>query len=295
MQRQGAGTYGVLATILLSTYFLSDLSALLLENFIPEPPVSRSFRTGGFDQRTKSQEEYQAIVGRNLFSSKNLIPGEEGQPEDQGGAPIKSSLPLNLIGTVILRDELKSIATIEDKSASVVFPVRMDDEIPGKAKILKVEPTKVIFVNTSSGRREFIELPEDLQTSNARISLGTPVVKRGGGGSGVEKVSPNQFNIAKSEVDRVMADFNQVLTQARAVPNIENGVTTGFNLFQIVPGSIYDKLGLQNGDTITGLNGEPLNDVGKAMNLLTELRSANHLELTIKRNGKPMNYTYDIR
>ena len=77
--------------------------------------------------------------------------------------------------------------------------------------------------------------------------------------------------------------------------HFENGMPAGYKLFQIVPGSIYDKLGLQNGDTLCGLNGQSINDPGKAFELLGELKTASHLELCVKRDGRQNNNSYDIR
>jgi general secretion pathway protein C len=291
-QKSGTNFYGIMATIVLSTYFLSDLTALVLGDYIPEPMTSRSRSSGNFGT-LKSPNTYATIYSRNLFNSQGLIPGDEvGANADPGGTPVRTSLPLNLIGTLIMTDELRSIATIEDKGVSIVYPVRIDDEIPNKIKILKIEPRKVIFLNTTSNRREYIELPEDSQiiSQNPRLTPG-----RGGGGAGIEKIAPTQFNVARTEVDKALADFNNILTQARAVPNFENGTAAGYKLFQIVPGSIYDKLGLQNGDVIAGLNGQPINDPAKAFELLSDLKTANHLELQVKKDGRQSTYTYDIR
>jgi general secretion pathway protein C len=79
------------------------------------------------------------------------------------------------------------------------------------------------------------------------------------------------------------------------VPNFENGQLAGYKLFQIVPGSIYDKLGLQNGDVIAGLNGQAINDPGKAFEMLSELKTSSHLELQIKRDGRVSNFAYNIQ
>lgn len=292
-QKQGSGFYGKLITLVLCCYFLADLAALLIEKYIPEPPVARVVRSSPSQRRKTTLGDFEIVFSRNLFNSQGLIPGEEtpGQPQDMGGTPVRTTLPLNLIGTLVLRDELRSIATIEDKSASQVYPLRVDDEIPGKAKIVAIEPYRVVFVNTSSGRREFVELPQDL-ANPSRITVGRSASR---GGGGVEQTSPTQFNVARTEVDKALADLNQVLTQARAVPNFENGVPSGYKLFQIVPGSIYDKLGLKNGDTLCGLNGQPINDPGKAFELLGELKTANHLELCVKRDGRTAQHSYDIR
>lgn len=294
-QRQDADNYLKAATIALCAFFLADLAALLAGRYIPEPPVARLSRSASY-HRAKILDDYNIVFTRNLFSSAGVIPGEEstqGAPTDQGGPPVKTSLPFNLIGTVILRDELRSLATIEDKSAGIVYPVRQEDEIPSKIKVLKIEVRKVIFINVATGRREYVDLPDDGMPpiTATRVSIGRP----GGGGPGIEKISPTQFNVQRTEVDKALQDFNKVLTEARAVPNFENGAPAGYKLFQIVPGSIYDKLGLQNGDIITGLNGSLINDPGKAFEMLSELKTSNHLELQIKKNGKVQSYTYDIR
>ncbi|MFZ9595090.1 MAG: type II secretion system protein GspC [Bdellovibrionia bacterium] len=297
LKKKNTALYGTLITVVFSTYFLSDLTALVVGEMIPNPPPIRASAFGSLPLRSKTVSDYAPILSRNLFNSQGIIPGENsgGGPgnADPGGAPVKTSLPLNLIGTLIFENELWSIATLEDKSMQLVYPVRVDDEIPEKIRILKVEARRVTFLNKLSGRREFIELPEE-NSQNPRLSLGRSL-SPGSSAPGVEKVATNQYNVSRIEVDKALADFNNVLTQARAVPNFENGAASGYKLFQIVPGSIYDKLGLQNGDVIAGLNGTPINDPGKAFEMLGELKNANHLELQVKKDGKQMTYTYDIR
>ncbi len=293
LQSRGYAFYGKLFTLVICCYFLADVVALMAGKYIPEPPVVRSSRPLNIAQRNKSIEDYNAIFTRNLFNRKGVIPGEEtpSGPADLGGAPVRTSLPFNLVGTLILRDEMRSIATIEDKSASMVYPVRIDEEIPSKARILKIEPRRVVFVNTQSGRREFVDLPEEAMNA-AHITVGGPTNK----GPGIEQVGGNQFNISRNEVDKALGDFNNILTQARAVPNFENGAPAGYKLFQIVPGSIYDKLGLKNGDTIVGVDGQPINDPAKAFELLGKLKEgASHMELAVKKpDGKTSTLTYDI-
>jgi general secretion pathway protein C len=292
LQKQGAAVFGKLLTILLCAFFLADVLALLVDKYVPEPPVVRGVRTANSERRNRAVEDYNVIFARNLFNSQGLIPGEEEPKgmEDMGGVPVKTSLPFNLIGTLILRDELRSIATIEDKAANMVYPVRAQDEIPNKAKIISVEADRVVFLNTSNGRREFIELPKDLQTSNPRVNVGRP----SNTGSGIEKVAPTQYSVSRNEVDKALGDLNQVLTQARCVPNFENGLPSGFKCFQIVPGSIYDKLGMKNGDVLCGIDGQPINDPGKAFELLGQLKTASHLDLCVKRNGQQMTMSYDF-
>lgn len=295
LRRQGVDFYTTLGAILLCSYFVSDLITLGIQGALPSGTTVGGAGKGFFKQsRTATIDDYAGIGSRNLFSSEGKMPGEEaggGGTQDLGGAPVRTSLPFNLIGTIILKDELRSIATIEDRSASIVYPVRAEDEIPSKARIIKIEPRRVIFVNTGSGRREFVELPEELDTGLPRVNI-TPSGK--GPQAAIERTG-NSFNVPKNELDRAFADLNAVLTQARAVPHYENGVPSGYKLFQVVPDGFFAKLGLKDQDILCGIDGQPVNDPAKALELLGQLRTANHVELCVKRDGRSQNFSYDIR
>ena len=290
--RGNSAFYGKIITIVLCSYFLSDLTSILVGKYLPEAPPVRP-RSGFGGRHSRSLDDYNVIMARNLFNSNGVIPGEENSSgvTNPGGVPVRTSLPFNLIGTMILRDELHSIATIEDKGASQVYPVRIEDEIPQKAKITKIEPRRVIFVNESNHHLEFVELPETAEANMPKITLGT----KPGGAGGIEQVASNQFIIPHAEVDRALADLNNILTQARAVPNFENGQPAGYKLFQIVPGSIYQKLGIQEGDVICGFDGAPANDPAAAFEKLSNLKNSSHMDLCIKRGGKQQSYSYDFR
>ena len=49
------------------------------------------------------------------------------------------------------------------------------------------------------------------------------------------------------------------------------GQVDGFTLVDIMPGSIYEQLGLQRNDVIKGVNGEGVNSPTKAMELYKSL------------------------
>lgn len=286
LQGRGYAFYGTLATVIVCAFFLADVAAMMVGNYIPEPPAARSLRSSPSMMRGRAIDAYNPIFARNLFNRKGLIPGEDNPMGDPGGAPVKTTLPFTLVGTMILRDAARSLATIVDSSAAQTYPVRVDDEIPGKARILKVEPTRVIFVNLASNRREFVDLPEDI------LSGGAPQIQIGSGG--IEQQAPNQYSVDRKEVDKAFSNLNNILTQAKATPNFENGVPTGFKLTQIVQGSIYDKLGLKDGDVITGADGSPINDPMKAMEMLNKLKESSHLALQVKHDGRTVTYDYDI-
>ena len=285
---QGENIYRVSFALcfLLSSWFIADIFALLFEKYLPSPPVSPlSMRSRSAIMAFPS--DYDVIGNRNLFSSK--VPKKTSNDIDMEAEPTLSSLPLQLIGTVIFNDPSRSLAAIQDKGDSKMFPVRMGDEIEGKVQILRVEARKVIFINTQSRRKEFIEIPED---PAMKITKNVRSTKPAGN---ITQVEENKFVVKRAELDAQMANFNTLITQARAVPEMVGGQMVGFRLMQIQPGSFYSKIGLKEQDVINSVNGEKITDAAKALSVLQELKHMNSLDLGTTRDGKEVNLNYDIQ
>ncbi len=285
---QGENIYRVSFALcfLLSSWFIADIFALLFEKYLPSPPVSPlSMRSRSAIMAFPS--DYDVIGNRNLFSSK--VPKKTSNDIDMEAEPTLSTLPLQLIGTVIFNDPTRSLAAIQDKGDSKMFPVRMGDEIEGKVQILRVEARKVIFINTQSRRKEFIEIPED---PAMKITKNVRSTKAAGN---ITQVEENKFVVKRAELDAQMANFNTLITQARAVPEMVGGQMVGFRLMQIQPGSFYSKIGLKEQDVINSVNGEKITDAAKALSVLQELKHMNSLDLGTTRDGKEVNLNYDIQ
>lgn len=269
---------------------IADLNALLIEKYLPSPPVSSlASRSAQGTLGFSGQANYEVINERNLFSSK--IEKKSGDSIDLDAAPVPTTLNYQLIGTVIFRNPARSLAAIQDKGDAKLYPVRIGDMIGENVQILSVEPRKVIFINTSARRKEYIEIPED-----PAIKISTANLKsRSAPAAGINQLDENRFVIGRQEIDSQMANFNALLTQARAVPEMRGGQMVGFRLTQIVPNSFYQKAGFKDGDVIRSVNGEKVTDAAKAFELLQGLKSMSSLDMTIERGGKEVNFNYDIR
>ena len=113
--------------------------------------------------------------------------------------------------------------------------------------------------------------------------------------TGVTKQSETDYIVERAEVDRTLANLNEVATQARIVPSFKNGKSNGFKLFSIKPGSIYSKIGLQNGDVIQKINGYDMNSPDRALEIYTKLRDATSLTIELQRRGANQTMNYGIR
>ena len=90
-------------------------------------------------------------------------------------------------------------------------------------------------------------------------------------------------------------NMSQILTQARALPYMENGKTVGFRLSEIVPGSIYEKIGLVNGDVIQKVNSQDVDDPAKFFQLYQGLRTESNVAIDVIRGGQHQTMNYEIR
>ncbi len=281
--------------LLLCAFFLADLFALLFEKYIPSPPVSILASRVGNGMQTSHPSDYDVIADRNLFSSKPAVVKKRTDEIDMDAEPVLTSLPLQLIGTVIFKNPAGSLAAIQNKENNKMYPVRMGDEIEDRIQILLVEPRRVIFVNLDAKRREFVALPED-----PTLKISAAPIRRAAPEGGINQVDENKYVVRRSELDSQLANFNALITQARAVPNMCGGQMAGFKLMQIQPGSFYEKIGLKVGCVIKSVNGDKISDAAKALSLLQELKSMNSLDLGVNCdpdscNGKEKVMNYDIQ
>ena len=82
---------------------------------------------------------------------------------------------------------------------------------------------------------------------------------------------------------------------ARIVPEIRDGKAAGFRLYSVRPDGPFAKIGMQNGDVISSINGLEITSPEKALEVYAKLKSASHLSLGLERNGQRITKDYTIR
>ncbi|MFY2559023.1 hypothetical protein ACN469_15440 [Corallococcus terminator] len=113
----------------------------------------------------------------------------------------------------------------------------------------------------------------------------------------IRSVGENSYEITSKEplVDALQPKHSEVAMQARIVPAFKDGKSQGFKLFSIREGSLYDKLGFQNGDVIQRVNGISLDTPEKALETYSLLKTARRLEVDLHRDGAPLRKVYDVK
>ena len=264
----------------------SQIARLLLE---PGPPIP-SWQQSQLLTPTPKPEtarldtvRFASLLG---FPSAPDLPSIPETTEDHG--PTRSSLGVKLIGTLSSRVKQWALASLDVGGRARSYAI--GDEVEG-AKIIDIEHGRVIVLNQS--RQEFIDRGPAMEIG--RAAAGPPSPQPQGLGASIRALSPTEYEVPRLELDNILADINTIATQARSTPVIKDGRVQGLRLFAIRPGSIYERLGISNGDVVTRINGETLDSMSKGLQLFTKLQEARRIDLEFERSGALTRRTYYIR
>jgi type II secretory pathway component PulC len=108
------------------------------------------------------------------------------------------------------------------------------------------------------------------------------------------KSKKGRYQIKRAALNRILGNTTMLARSARLVPAVRNGKGIGFKIYAIRPGSIYDQMGIKNGDTVTHINGYAITSPARALMIYTKVRSATRLTITLRRVGKSLTFTYEV-
>ena len=112
---------------------------------------------------------------------------------------------------------------------------------------------------------------------------------------GVKKTGEHTYEVQRGTVDSLLNNMSALSRAARIVPELKDGRAAGFRLFSVRPDGPFAKIGLQNGDVISSINGLEMNSPDQALMVYTKLKSASHLSVGLERNGQKITKDYNIR
>jgi general secretion pathway protein C len=277
-----------LVLLAMIAYFAARITASSIVAGI-ERPAESAARTAAVPGVALVQPEsaYAVIYERDAFNAVKGAPAERSTSDAK-----RTDLNVKLWGTAITADPTRSYAIIEDLAARRQALYRVGDSILDAATLARVEWNRVVLER--NGDEEVLELASARgPATSATGALGA--VGAAAAGERIRKTADDKFVIDRRELERTVANLNEVFTQARAVPYFQDGKTVGFRVFAIKPGSVFEKIGLQNGDIINRVNGVEINDPTKAISLFTELQNEGHIALDLQRNNATKSFSYEIR
>lgn len=223
-------------------------------------------------------DAYRVIPERNLFGTTTKTVA------DKTAVPVQQDIALliDLKGTVA-GETIYGFAIIEEKGTRRQLLLKVGEVVAG-AKVIRIKRNSVDLLVEDKERTltiaETKEAPILPPQAQAAV-VAAPVT----GGAVV---------LNRSEIMAGLQDMGAMIRQAQVRPYFNAGVPDGFLISNIQAGSLYQKMGIVDGDIIQGVNNRPIRTADDMVDLYKVLTSSSGVALGIKRRGKPevMNYQF---
>lgn len=235
--------------------------------------------------RLKDIMNYASIAEKNPFGAPvKFYPVTTRNMESPQGSPSE----LVLVGTVTGSKNM-SYAIIADKSRTgplnqEVFAYGKD--VYGYGTLMRIEKG---FVELSQGANTYTLPLADIQIEELKTGSSASQAQF------VKKIGEKQYLLDRRKVQQALESPEHILSDARLYPNIKNGKQEGFLVLEVIPGGIYDSLGLKNGDVLLRINGLQISNPEVAIQAMSALRGMNTVNLDIIRGSSKMTLNYQIR
>jgi general secretion pathway protein C len=229
----------------------------------------------------ESRDAYRIIPERNLFGSADRSPGGAAGASESAAA-------LEVRGTVA-GDPKYAFAIIEDKSRKKQKLYRVGD-MAGGARVVRIMRNAVAL--RIDDREQVLRVPETSEKPilPERAETGAAVP-----GPTATPLSDGTIAVSRSEIETGLKDMGTMLSQAQIRPYFSGGAPDGFIISNIKSGSIYQKIGLNNGDIIQGINDRHMKTADDIMELYNVMKSGTNVALRINRQGRQETFQYVFR
>jgi general secretion pathway protein C len=210
-----------------------------------------------------------AIVNAHLFG---IAPVPGASELDPSAAPA-TQMSLVLVGTIAQTDPEKGLAIIGE-SAPTAKVYAVGKTVTGGTRLHSVYPDRVIL--DRGGKLEALMLPRKFQ---------------GGGGAPPRSMAAAPIRSAEpmlgDQIRTLATQSPAVITEIiRPQPVFANGQQRGYRVYPGRNRQQFAKLGLMPGDLVTAINGTPLDDPARGMEILQSINSASEVTVTLERNGQ---------
>jgi general secretion pathway protein C len=285
------------ALLVLCCFLAARIVAAVAADLLEPPAAEVTALTEPVDPTQQAANDPQVILRRNLFKVSTL-----------GDAPVvddevyeETDLPLRLLGTAAAADATRSWAAVEDLDTKQHVVVRIDDELKKRARVIRIDRRRIVLQN--GPRREELRLEEGPPRApprrSARATRGrrlAPALRRDDMRSNIRRLGENRYSVPRADVESAAENPAALFSQARILPKYQDGEMVGVQLNSIKAGSVFEQIGLQNGDTITEFNGIQVTGPQQSAKVLRELTEATEFDVSvIGGGGETRRLQYELR
>lgn len=287
--------YTLIPVILFFSYSLSYLlRAVILAFLNPSVQAVNSnvspIRKMGPETINRALSSYEEMVQGNLIRGVISKEGEipvEGEmsvaPPDTGEGE-----DMKVTGTLSGHWSFARVTIVEKgKAESQEFGI---GETVSGYKIRSIALNYVVL--EKGGVALKVEIGQTPGEAKAKLSLDANTKAEGEQlptGNTVRKV------LSRQDVNRKLKDQAAIFKNARFGPALINGKITGYKIYSVTPEHIFYALGARNGDIIKRVNGMPLTETEKMLEIWGAVKTADKITVDVERGSQILSYEFIIR
>jgi len=290
------------ALFALCCFLTAGLANAWIAEWLTASPSTAPVSKLSASQPARTWPDRQTILDRNLFQVSTLLPEKPAGrgPELTEEELEATRLPLKLLGTIASSDQNAAYAAIEDQQNHKKIIVRVDQRLLDKATVLRIERRRIVLQN--GAKREELALDDDetvpgggIRQAGTRAAATPPSPVAGDLRERVKRLSEGSFQVQREDVEEAVRNPAELFSEARILPKYDNGAMVGMQLSSIKPGSLFEEIGIQNGDTVTQVNGITVTSPQDSAALLKELTEASEFQVNVLgADGQSRSLTYSI-
>ena len=295
--------FTVLAAWLTATIFASLSTHFLMgKGFFSGRASGRGKNSAQVDTAKKLnyRDVRKAVLKRNIFNATGEVPDQKeladnsAQEQALAGKCNKPTLKIKVVGTIYLGGD-NSIVSVREASYSQADTYRVGDELIGyeDVRIVAIEREQIVIDNGGSRECYKIKKPANIADRTAgyqpRKRPAKPQAGDGGNRGGAVVLDSAWVEA------QLGPGFSQVLKSARLIPNSDGESINGFKIFAIKKGTLFNKIGLRNGDIIQKVNDTSLEQAEQGFALYQTFQEDQEIVFNIMRKNKPQTISVVIK
>lgn len=284
-----AGGLGWASAAALSVWLEVSLSAA-------QGPAALPQRGAESARRVQPISAFEPIFTANVFHARRSGPAV--------GPATSGPVRLTLTGTFHLGSIGFAMVIGPDGRTEQVYRVgecipRTDADQPtpctsAQGRLVQVERDQITV--SFGGQRTVIKMETQTQPASAQETprpSGEPPPPPGNAAQ--NRVGNSiEMHLPAAEVEKTFENFAEIVKQALVVPYTKDGATVGFQIQRIQPGSVFQRIGLQNMDVIRGVNGQAITTADQALRLFSLFRNERRVDLDVDRGSESLKMSYII-
>lgn len=268
-----------LGLLALSCWFVAQGALRLIDAWFSPPPSGEALASPQRDDAASAAADPQIILTRNLFNASLLAPQTPIAAIEE--VLEATQLPLTLLGTAASDDPGLSWAAIEDRESQQSLVLSIGDGVRNQAKVLRIERKRVVLDEGGALRELALDEPEGTAVAVAPPSpqaRANPPRRPPRAPPQAEAQAPSPAPEIPAAATRTPA---QLFQDARILPKYAEGQMVGVQVSSIKPGGLFEKMGLQDGDVITELNGVRIDSPEQSAKILLEFTKSDSFTVQV--------------